>query len=125
LYLITNFFKNEFSQAEQYYLKILQQSRGSEMEELIGSVKFPLAVTYISTGRWDKAAELYSEVITTREANGTQNEYLEEQPFLPYSHSCHHLAYIRGLQGNIKEAKELIQKGSTPEIKQISNREFD
>jgi class 3 adenylate cyclase/tetratricopeptide (TPR) repeat protein len=120
-YALTYFFKNEYSQAEQYYLKILQQSDGHEMEELIGSVKFPLAVTYISTGRWDKAAELYSEVITTREANGTQNEYLEEQPFLPYSHSCHHLAYIRGLQGNIKEAKELIQKGSTPEIKQISN----
>ena len=120
-YALSYFFKNEFSQAEQYYLKILQQSGGDELDELIGSVKFPLAVTYISTGRWDKAAELYSEVITTREANGTQNEYLEEQPFLPYSHSCHHLAYIRGLQGNIKEAKELIQKGSTPEIKQISN----
>jgi len=120
-YALSYFFKNEFSQAEQYYLKILQHSGGDELDELIGSVKFPLAVTYISTGRWDKAAELYSEVITTRDANGTQNEYLKEQPFLPYSHSCHHLAYIRGLQGNIKEAKELIQKGSTPEIKQISN----
>ncbi|MBE9521193.1 MAG: AAA family ATPase, partial [Proteobacteria bacterium] len=119
-YALTYFFKNEYSQAEQYYLKILQQSGGNEPDEHM-SVKFPLAVTYISTGRWDKAAELYSEVITTREANGTQNDYLEEQPFLPYSHSCHHLAYIRGLQGNIKEARELIQKGSTPEIKQISN----
>ena len=120
-YALSYFFKNEYSRAEQYSLKILQQSDGNQMEELIGSIKFPLAVIYISTGRLDKAAELYSEIIATREANGTQNEYAEEVPFLPYSHSCHHLAYIQALQGNISEAKILIQKGSTTEIKQISN----
>jgi predicted ATPase/class 3 adenylate cyclase len=120
-YALSYFFKNEYDQGEQYFLKILQQSDENEMHELIGSAKFPLAVIYISTGRLNEAAELYSEVIATREANGTQNEYLEELPFLPYSHSCHHLAYIRALQGKINEAKRLIQKGSTPEIKQISN----
>jgi len=120
-YALSYFFKNEYDQGEQYFLKILQQSDENEMHELIGSAKFPLAVIYISTGRLNEAAELYSEVIATREANGTQNEYLEEMPFLPYSHSCHHLAYIRALQGNISEAKRIIQKGSTPEIKQISN----
>jgi class 3 adenylate cyclase/tetratricopeptide (TPR) repeat protein len=120
-YALSYFFKNEYDQGEQYFLKILQQSDENEMHELIGSAQFPLAVIYISTGRLNEAAELYSEVIATREAKGAQNEYLEELPFLPYSHSCHHLAYIRALQGNIREAKRLIQKGSTPEIKQISN----
>jgi class 3 adenylate cyclase/tetratricopeptide (TPR) repeat protein len=120
-YALANFFKNEYDQGERYFLKILQQSEKNEMKELIDSAKFPLAVIYISTGRLDKAAELYSEVITTREANGTQNEYFDELPFLPYAHSCHHLGYILGLQGKISEAKQLIQKGSTPEIKQISN----
>jgi class 3 adenylate cyclase/tetratricopeptide (TPR) repeat protein len=120
-YAVAYFFKNEYDLGEQYFLKILQQTGGDEMAELIDSAKFPLAVIYISTGRLGKAAELYSEVITTRETNGTQNEYLEELPFLPYSHSCHHLAYILALQGKIKEAKELIRKGSTPGIKQISN----
>ena len=120
-YAVSYFFKNEYDQGEQYFLRILQQSDDQEMDELIGSAKFPLAVTYISTGRLNEAAKLYSEVITIREASGTQHEYLEEMPFLPYSHSCHHLAYIRALEGNISEAKDLIQKGSTPEIKQISN----
>ena len=120
-YAISYFFKNEYDLGEQYFLKILQQSDEKEMNDLIGSAKFPLAVIYISTGRLDKAAELYSEVITTREANGTQGEYLDELPFLPYSHSCHHLGYTLGLQGKISEAKILIQKGSTSEIKQISN----
>ena len=120
-YALAYFFKNEYDLGEQYFLKILQQTGGHQMEELIDSAKFPLAVTYISTGRLDEAAELYSEVITTREANGTQNEYFKELPFLPYSHSCHHLAYIWALKGKIIEAKELIRKGSAPEIKQISN----
>ena len=120
-YALAYFFKNEYHQAEAYYLKILHQTGGKEMDELIDSARFPLAVTYLSTGQLDKAAEVYSEVITTREANGTQNEYLEEAPFLPYSHSCHHLGYILGLKGKISEAKELIRKGSTPAIKRISN----
>jgi tetratricopeptide (TPR) repeat protein len=120
-YALANFFKNEYGLGEKYFLKILNQAGEHEMDDLIASTKFPLAVIYISTGRTDEAAELYSEVITTREAAGTQSDYFEELPFLPYSHSCHHLGYIRALRGNIKEAKNLIQKGSTPEIKQISN----
>jgi tetratricopeptide (TPR) repeat protein len=120
-YALSYFFKNEYPQAEQYYLKILEQSDEKEMNELAESVKFPLAVVYISTGRLVKAATLYTEVIATREANGTQHEYLEELPFLPYTHSCHHLAYIRALHGDIETAKHLIKKGSTPEIMRISN----
>jgi len=120
-YAMSYFFKNEYDQGEQYFLRILEQAGDHEMDELIESAKFPLAVTYLSTGRLDKAAGLYSEVISTRETNGTQCEHSQELPFLPYSHSCHHLAYLRALQGKIKKAKELIQKGSTPEIKQISN----
>ena len=120
-YALANFFKNEYGLGEKYFLKILSQAGDAAMEDLIESTKFPLAVNYISTGRTDEAAELYSEDIDTREAAGTQGEYFEELPFLPYSHSCHHLGYILALRGNIKEAKNLIQKGSTPEINKISN----
>jgi len=120
-YGLTYFFQNQYYQAEQYYLKILQRPENSEMEGLIALVKFNLAVTYLSIGHWEEAANLYSEIILTREANGTQSEYPEELPFLPYTHSCHHLGYIRALQGQINEAKELIQKGYTPALKQVSN----
>jgi tetratricopeptide (TPR) repeat protein len=34
---------------------------------------------------------------------------------------CHHLGYIRALQGSINETKELIQKSYTPALEQISN----
>jgi tetratricopeptide (TPR) repeat protein len=114
-------FKNQYNQAERYFLKILQQPEESEMEGFIAAVKFNLATTYLSIGHWEKAAALYSEIIPTREANGTQNEYPLEFPFLPYTHSCHHLGYIRALQGRINEAKELIQKGNTPALKKVSN----
>jgi class 3 adenylate cyclase len=117
------FFKNQYAQAEHYDLKILQYSQQSETDELVQAAKFGLATTYLSTGRWQEAADLYSEVIQIREASGTQGVYLEQTPFLPYTHSCHHLAYIRTLQGRIKAAKELIQKGHTPALNQISNLE--
>ena len=115
------FFKNRYKLAEQYDLKVLQHELGSEMGDLVQKKKFSLAVIYLSTGHWGKAADLYSEGIQDREANGTQNVYFEDNPFLPYAHMCHHLAYIRTLQGRIREAKELIQKGHTPALTEISN----
>jgi tetratricopeptide (TPR) repeat protein len=42
-------------------------------------------------------------------------------PFMPYTHSCHHLGYIRALQGRIQETKELLKKGYTPQLEQVSN----
>ena len=80
-----------------------------------------LAANYLSTGHWEAAADLYSEVICNLEANGTQSVYFGETPFQPYTHMCHHLGYIRALQGHIDEAKELIQKGHTPALEQVSN----
>ena len=115
------FFKNQYDQAEQYDLKILQQPSGSEMEEIQATVKFTLAVTYFSTGQWGKAASLYSEVINSREQAGTVSEYAENLPFLPYTHSCHHLGYIRALQGRVKESRVLIQKAHNPGFTKISN----
>jgi len=115
------FFKNQYDQAEQYNLKILQQPYSSEMEELIATTKFTLAVNYFSTGQWEKAAALYDEIIISREQAGTEREYSEIFPFHPYTHSCHHLGYIRAIQGRINETKKLIHKGHTPAFKKISN----
>jgi tetratricopeptide (TPR) repeat protein len=120
-YALTHFFKNQYKQAEHYYQQILELPDSSRMGTLISSVKFPLAVTYFSQGQWKKAAALYSETIRTQEADNTQTEYLEEQPYLPYTHSCTHLGYIRALQGRIKEAKELVQKGHTHSLERVAN----
>jgi tetratricopeptide (TPR) repeat protein len=84
-------------------------------------LKLNLAVAYFSLAEWEKAAELYSEVIRTQEANNTQTEYLGEHPYLPYTHSCTHLGYIRALQGRIEETKELVQKGHAPALEQVAN----
>jgi tetratricopeptide (TPR) repeat protein len=40
---------------------------------------------------------------------------------MPYTHSCHHLGYIRALQGRIQETKKLLEKGFTPDLEQVSN----
>lgn len=120
-YGLLHFFKNQYDQAVKYYLKILHHPGKGEINDLIETVKFPLAVTYFSTRDWQKASSLYSEVIQTRERSGTEGEYSSELPFLPYTHSCHHLAYIRALQGRIQEAKKLINKGSIPALQSISN----
>jgi hypothetical protein len=71
---------------------------------------------------WEKAAGLYDEIIISREQTGTENEYSEKNfPFLPYTHSCHHLGYIRAIQGRISATKELIHKGHTPAFEKNSN----
>jgi class 3 adenylate cyclase/tetratricopeptide (TPR) repeat protein len=120
-YAISYFFINQYNNSERYFLKSLQHSQKSEMDELIHTVKFSLAANYLSIGHWEAAADLYSEVISSLEASGIQSVYFEETPFHPYTHMCHHLGYIRALQGRIDEAKELIQKGHTPALNEISN----
>ncbi|MEE9609642.1 MAG: hypothetical protein V3W19_00240, partial [Desulfatiglandales bacterium] len=120
-YGLSYFFKNQYKQAEQYFLQVLEQLEGSGEDALILCVRFNLAVTYFSLAQWEKAAALYSENIRTQETDSTQTEYLEEQPFLPYTHSCTHLGYIRALQGRIEEAKELVQKGHASALEQVAN----
>ena len=46
-YGISYFYKNQYKQAERYYLKILQQSQDSEMDALIEEAKFHLASIYL------------------------------------------------------------------------------
>jgi tetratricopeptide (TPR) repeat protein len=120
-YGLSYFFKNHFKKAEQYFLQILERLEGSGMDELISSTKFPLAVTYFFQAQWKKAATLYEEAIRSAEVNDTRTEYTKENPFLPYTHHCTHLGYIRALQGRTLEAKELIQKGYSPSLERISN----
>jgi tetratricopeptide (TPR) repeat protein len=113
--------KNQYRLAETYLLKILELPENAETKALINSVKFPLATTYFSLVQWQKAADLYTEVIDSHETSDRQSEYLEEVPFMPYTHSCHHLGYIRALQGRIQETKKLLEKGYTPALEQVSN----
>jgi tetratricopeptide (TPR) repeat protein len=120
-YHMIYFFKNQYKKAEQYALQALEQLEGSGEDSLILLLKLNLAAAYFSLAQWEKAAELYSVVIRTQEAKGIQTEYLEEQPFLPYTHSCTHLGYIRALQGRIEETKELVQKGSASTLERVAN----
>jgi class 3 adenylate cyclase/tetratricopeptide (TPR) repeat protein len=118
---LSHFMKNQYRLAETYLLKILELPETAETKALINSVKFPLATTYFSLVQWQKAADLYAEVIDSHETSDRQSEYLEEVPFMPYTHSCHHLGYIRALQGRIQETKRLLEKGYTPALEQVSN----
>jgi tetratricopeptide (TPR) repeat protein len=120
-YHMIYFFKNKYKKAEQYALQALEQLEDSEEDALILLLKLNLAAAYFSIAQWEKAAELYSEVIRTQEAKNIQTEYLEEQPYLPYTHSCTHLGYIKALQGCIEETKKLLQKGNAPALKQVAN----
>ena len=119
-YGLTHFFMNQHQQSEKYYLQALEQFEGAGEDALTLMVKFPLAVTYFSLARWKKAAALYSEIISTQEADNSQAKYWGNQ-YLPYTHSCTHLGYIRALQGRIEEAKELVQKGNALALEQVAN----
>jgi tetratricopeptide (TPR) repeat protein len=120
-YGLSYFFENQYKQAEEYLLHALEQLQGSGDDALITSVKFPLAATHFSQAQWEKAAALYSEVISSQESENTQTEYFEELPFLPYTICCIHLGYIRALQGRIEEATELVRKGRDPALEQVFN----
>jgi class 3 adenylate cyclase/tetratricopeptide (TPR) repeat protein len=118
---VHHFMKNQYRLAETYLLKILELPENKETNALINSVKFPLAANYFSLAQWQKAADLYTEVIGSHATSDRQSEYLEELPFMPYTHSCHHLGYIRALQGRIQETKGLLKKGYTSPLEQVSN----
>ena len=119
-YGLTHFLMNQHQQSEKYYLQALEQFEGSGEDTLTLMVKFPLAVAYFSIAQWKKAAALYSEIISTQEADNSQAKYWGNQ-YLPYTHSCTHLGYIRALQGRIEEAKELVQKGNDLALEQVAN----
>ena len=119
-YGLTHFLMNQHQQSEKYYLQALEQFEGASEDALILMVKFPLAVSYFSIAQWKKAAALYSEIISTQDADNSQAKYWGNQ-YLPYTHSCTHLGYIRALQGRIEEAKELVQKGNAPAFEQVVN----
>ena len=119
-YGLSRFFKNQYKQAEQYLLQSLEHLRGSGEDALVLFVKWLLAVTYFSLAQWKKAAEFYSENIIIQEKDNSETDYLEEQPFLPYMHSCTHLGLIRALQGRVTEAKALIKKGHDPALEQAA-----
>lgn len=120
-YAQNHFFKNQYKQAEQYFLQALKQLKGSGEDALIFYVRFWLAISYLAQGNWKKAAVLYSDVIRTQEADNTQVKYLEEQPYLTYTIGCTHLGYIRAIQGQMEEAKELLQKSHAIDLEQIAN----
>lgn len=119
-YGLVHFFMNQHQQSEMYYLQALEQFEGASEDALTLMVKFPLAVAYFSIAQWKKAAALYSEIISTQEADNSQAKYWGNQ-YLPYTHSCTHLGYIRALQGRIEEAKELVQKGNALALEQVAN----
>jgi class 3 adenylate cyclase/tetratricopeptide (TPR) repeat protein len=120
-YGLSHFFENRLEKAEEYYLKAIKKLEGNADESLILGVRFTLAVSYFSRAQWEAAATLYSEIIQVKDIEGTQAEYSGEQPYLPYTHCCTHLGYIRALQGRIEEAKNLLKKGHTPSLEQASN----
>ena len=120
-YAMTSFFKGRYEKAESYYLNVFDQLEGTGEDEFIYHVKFPLAVTYLSLAQWEKAAALYSEIIEISETQNTQANYRRHYPFLPYTHSCMHLGFIRALQGHIEEGKKLVDKGHTPHLESIAN----
>jgi len=120
-YGLSYFFENQYKQAEEYLLHALEQLKGSGDDALSLGARFPLAVTYFSRAKWGKAAALYSEIIRSQEEQRTQAEYTSGATYLPYTHCCTHLGYIRALQGRIEEAKELVQKGHAPALEKVSN----
>jgi len=120
-YGLAHFFENQYEKAEEYYLKALKHLEDCGDESLFLGARFTLAVSYFSRAQWEAAATLYSDIIQVKDRDGTQTEYSGKQPYLPYTHCCTHLGYIRALQGRIEEAKNLFRKGHTPFLEQASN----
>jgi len=111
---------NQHEQAEKYYLQGLDQIEWGSDDRLIIVMKFTLAVNYFSLAQWEKAAKFYFELIHTLEEKSAQTDYYGVS-YLPYTHCCTHLGYIRALQGRMGEARELMRKGYTPDLEQVAN----
>jgi tetratricopeptide (TPR) repeat protein len=116
---IGSLYRGNFEKTEHYALEANQYLEGTGKEQAIALAESLLGVCYIGQGLWRKSEPHISKAVRTYERLDKKNEYVGE--WHVYTGGCAQLGYNLGVIGRITEAKELFEKGYTPELEQVSN----
>jgi class 3 adenylate cyclase/tetratricopeptide (TPR) repeat protein len=114
-------FRGNFKKTEHYALRAIEYLEGTGEERALAFANLLSGGCYIGQGLWRKSESHISKALRAYEKLGQKNEYVIGLNVLGYTAGCGQLGYVLGVMGRIAEAKEIFEKGFTPELEQISN----
>jgi class 3 adenylate cyclase/tetratricopeptide (TPR) repeat protein len=112
-------YRGNFKKSEHYDLQAIQYLEGTGQEVALATANFILGGCYIGQGLWRKSEPHISKALRAYEKANQKTEYAIGWNVLGYSLGCAQLAYNLGVMGRIAEAKELFERGYTPELEQV------
>jgi len=112
-------YRGNFKKTEHYALQANQYLEGTGEERALAVAEALLGVCYIGQGLWRKSEPHISKAVRAYERLDKKTEYVVG--WNVYTVACAQLGYNLGVIGRIAEAKELFEKGYTPEQEQVSN----
>jgi class 3 adenylate cyclase/tetratricopeptide (TPR) repeat protein len=114
-------FRGNFKKTEHYALQAIEYLEGTGEERSLAVANLLLGGCYIGQGLWRKSGPYISKALRAYEKLGQKTEYAIGLNVLGYTAGSGQLGYNLGVMGRIAEAKEIFEKGYTPELEQISN----
>jgi tetratricopeptide (TPR) repeat protein len=114
-------FRGNFKKTEHYALQAIEFLEGTGEERSLAVANLLLGGCYIGQGLWRKGEPFISKALRAYEKLGQKTEYAIGLNVLGYTAGSGQLGYNLGVMGRIAEAKEIFEKGFTPELEQISN----
>jgi len=114
-------FRGDFKKTEHYSLQAIQHLEGTGEEGSLAIANLLLGACYVGQGLWRKSEPHISKAVRAFEKLGQKTEYVMGWKALGYTIGCAELGYNLGVVGRIAEAKELFEKGYSPELEQVSN----
>jgi class 3 adenylate cyclase/tetratricopeptide (TPR) repeat protein len=114
-------YRGNFKKSEHYDLQAIQYLEGTGQEVGLATANFILGGCYIGQGLWRKSEPHISKAVRAYEKVDKKTEYAIGWNMLGYALGCAQLGYNLGVMGRVAEAKELFEKGYTPELEQVSD----
>jgi class 3 adenylate cyclase/tetratricopeptide (TPR) repeat protein len=114
-------YRGNFKKSEHYDLQAIQYLEGTGQEVALATASLILGGCYIGQGLWRKSEPHISKAVRAYEKADQKTEYDIGWNVLGYALGCAQLGYNLGVMGRTKEAKELFERGYTPELEQVSD----
>jgi len=114
-------YRGNFKKTEHYALQAIQHLEGTGEERALAVANLVLGACYIGQGLWGKSEPCFSKAVSAYEKLDQKTEYVMGWNALPYTIVCAQSGYNLGVMGRMTEAKELFERGYSPELEEVSN----
>ncbi len=114
-------YRGKFEKTEHYTLLAIRHLENTTEERSLAIANLVLGACYIGQGLWLKSEPCFSKTVNIYEKLGSKTEYVMGWNALPYTIVCGQLGYNFAVMGRVTEGKELIERGFSSELEQVSN----